>query len=87
MRCARDKTPAGKELILAWQCKQWNTLPRSGGILEQPAGLIKIMSAVINVYNAFIQIQKGNIIQIANSNPEILKIVREVEKLEKQYRG
>ena len=62
-------------------------MPRSGGILEQPAGLIKIMSAVINVYNAFIQIQKGNIIQIANSNPEILKIVREVEKLEKQYHG
>jgi hypothetical protein len=33
-------------------CESWHSLPESGGILDQPAGLLHRMSSVLNVYNA-----------------------------------
>lgn len=41
-----------RELKLAWQCRQFNCLPYSGGLLEQPVGLIDKMQLAYNVWEA-----------------------------------
>lgn len=40
-------------LTLALDCEAYRALPRSGGVLDQPAGLLKKMRTVLNVYRAF----------------------------------
>lgn len=40
------------ELALAFDCERYHQLPYSGGVLEQPAGLLQRVRAVANVYNA-----------------------------------
>jgi len=88
MRCARDKAPAPYELRMAWQAERWSALPDAGGLLDQQAGLISRMAAVANVYNAFEAIQSGkSIVQIANTQPQILKTVRAIERLEGELDG
>lgn len=44
--------PPPHELVLAWRCKEWSTMPRAGGYYDQDYGLMKRMSYVNNVYNA-----------------------------------
>ena len=44
--------PPPHELVLAWRCKEWSTMPRAGGYYDQDYGLMKRMSYVKNVYNA-----------------------------------
>ena len=48
---AEGKGDAPPELRLAFRCQQWNSLPVSGGILDQPAGLVDKMTVAINVYH------------------------------------
>ena len=50
VRAARSEGPQSPELRLAMQAKAWGTLPEAGGLLDQPAGLIKRMSAVLSAY-------------------------------------
>ena len=40
-------------LSLALDCRHWRQLPNSGGLLDQPAGLVGTMNALLNVYDAF----------------------------------
>lgn len=39
------------ELYLALQCEKWNTLPVSGGLLEQPDWLMTAMSIAMSEYD------------------------------------
>jgi len=84
MRCARDKTPAPIELQLAWQANAWHALPEAGGLLDQPAGLLNKMSATLNVYNATkaFRNSSGNLVHLANTQPETIALVRKIERLE-----
>ena len=53
--CASDntaKTP--RELRLALECSRYSSLPFSGGVLEQPAGLLEKMRMAEAVYMAFV---------------------------------
>jgi len=43
---------APPELLLAWRCSRYRALPRSGGIDDQPAGLLERMSEASFVYDA-----------------------------------
>ena len=89
MRCARDGSAAPTALRLAWQSERWGALPEAGGLLDQPAGLLNKMAAVSNVYNAFVTMQRhtGQLVQLANSNPQVIATVRRIEKLEAKYYG
>lgn len=84
MRCARDNEPAPPELKLAWQAQRWNALPEPGGLLDQPAGLLNRMATAASVYNAFKTLQQsaGQIVALANNNPQVIQIVRMAERLE-----
>jgi hypothetical protein len=41
------------ELELAQTCRRWNCLPNEGGLLDQPAGLMRRMTIAENIYNTF----------------------------------
>jgi hypothetical protein len=36
---------------MAWACKTWGALPEAGGLLDQPAGLMKKMAHVSYTYD------------------------------------
>ena len=72
------------ELTLAWQCQRWGVLPEAGGLLDQPAGLIRKMSAAQNVYNAvhaFVNIPAGKGAEWARQNPGMWKLINELWQL------
>lgn len=48
-----DATPP-PELVLQWRMARYGTLPRAGGLEDQPAGLIDRAETCANVYNAMI---------------------------------
>ncbi len=89
LRCARDKAAAPAALQLAWQAERWGALPEAGGLLDQPAGLMQRMGALMNVYNAYktMQAHTGKLVQLANTNPQVISLVRQIEKLEVQIYG
>lgn len=40
-----------QELTIAWQCKNWNTLPENGAYFEQDFRLITTMTTLMNYHN------------------------------------
>ena len=42
-----------RELILSLHCERYHALPRAGGLLDQPAGLLARLTAAGNAYNVF----------------------------------
>ncbi len=55
MECATKKGAPPPELELAWSARSWKALPEPGGLLDQPAGLLKRMQISINIWDAFQQ--------------------------------
>ena len=69
-------------LRYALQAKSYNTLPNSGGLRSQPAGMMLKMSAAINVYNAFKSFKSNEFnVKWIKANPELWEIITEVETL------
>lgn len=65
------------------QCLSWGTLPRTGGLLDQPARLMLEMTVSVNVYRAFKAWKReDNWAKFARTNPEQFEIVSEVLELE-----
>lgn len=74
--------PAPEELQMAWDCQQWNSLPETGGLLDQPAGIVSRMNAVLNVYNSFKSRQDvDDNAAWAENSPRAWKIVAHIERL------
>jgi len=46
------KPASPRELTLVNQCKKWRSLPKSGGLFDQPAGLMGKLSFLDNVAEA-----------------------------------
>lgn len=77
-------------LELAVNCENYRALPYSGGVLEQPAGLLRKMRQVNNVYEA-VRIYKregnkpGKAAKWKREHEEVWDIVDQVEKLRAKY--
>jgi len=77
-------------LELAVNCENYRALPYSGGVLEQPAGLLRKMRQVNNVYEA-VRIYKregnkpGESAKWKREHEEVWNIVDQVEKLRAKY--
>ena len=77
-------------LELAVNCENYRALPYSGGVLEQPAGLLRKMRQVNNVYEA-VRIYKregnkpGESAKWKREHEEVWDIVNQVEKLRTKY--
>lgn len=77
-------------LELAINCENYRALPYSGGVLEQPAGLLRKMRQVNNVYEA-VRIYKregnkpGESAKWKRENEAVWDIVNQVERLRAKY--
>ena len=77
-------------LELAVNCENYRALPYSGGVMEQPAGLLRKMRQVNNVYEA-VRIYKregnkpGKAAKWKREHEEVWDIVDQVEKLRAKY--
>ena len=71
-------------------CEEYHALPFSGGVLEQPAGLMRKLRQVGNVYRAF-QLYKnegqtpGAAAKWKREHEAVWNIVREVSELRDKY--
>ena len=77
-------------LELALNCENYRALPYSGGVMEQPAGLLRKMRQVQNVYEAFRLYKKegnkpGEIAKWKRDNESVWDIVNQVERLRAKY--
>ena len=77
-------------LELAVNCENYRALPYSGGVLEQPAGLLRKMRQVNNVYEAVRMYKKegnkpGESAKWKREHEEVWDIVNQVEKLRAKY--
>ena len=77
-------------LELAVNCENYRALPYSGGVMEQPAGLLRKMRQVNNVYEA-VRIYKregnkpGESAKWKREHEEVWDIVDQVDKLRAKY--
>jgi len=73
-------------LLLALDCEKYQALPISGGVWEQPAGLLAKMRKVVNVYRAYSLYQShgnkpGEIAKWKRENEAVWNIIEWVEEL------
>lgn len=85
-RCAEHGGPPPPELALAWQCRDFGALPRAGGVLDQPAGLLARLTAARNVYAAWKSYTTegraaGRMAQWRRENADLADIVDNVKGL------
>ena len=78
--------------MLAIECEDYHALPVSGGVWEQPAGLLKKMRQVNNVYRAYSRYeeqgkQPGNTAKWKKDNQAIWDIIEWVEELKAKQNG
>ncbi len=67
-------------LSLALDCQAFSALPLVGGILDQPAGLVKRMRSYLNIYNALTawkNHRQGAEADFVKNNPAAWRIVKE----------
>jgi len=77
-------------LELAFQVEQYNALPLSGGLWEQPAGLMRKILQVLNVYHAIRRHeiegkQPGEMAKWRKENEYVWNIVSEMNELRNNY--
>jgi hypothetical protein len=77
-------------LELALNCEEYRALPYSGGVMDQPAGLLRKMRQVNNVYQTFkVYQQEGNrpgeTAKWKREHEDMWNIVSQVEKLRTKY--
>ncbi|MDX9779624.1 MAG: hypothetical protein RBT66_01150 [bacterium] len=75
---------------LALNCEEYRALPYSGGVMDQPAGLLRKMRQVNNVYQTFkVYQQEGNrpgeTAKWKREHEDMWNIVSQVEKLRTKY--
>lgn len=77
-------------LELGLQVDRYNTLPASGGLWDQPAGLMRKITQVLNVYHAVKAYERdgkrpGEMAQWRSENEEIWSIISDIEMLRENY--
>jgi hypothetical protein len=77
-------------LGLGIDCDHYNALPVSGGVLDQPAGLLKKIRQVMNVYNAYKLYgnegkKPGERAKWKSEHEDIWNIVSEINELRKAW--
>jgi len=77
-------------LELSLNCEEYHALPYSGGVMEQPAGLMHKLRQVGNVYRAIKMWQNegqkpGETAKWKRQNEQLWSIVREVNELREKY--
>lgn len=77
-------------LELALECENYRSLPYSGGVMDQPAGLMRKLRQVNNVYQACKQYARdgkkpGESAKWKKEHADVWAIVSQVDELRKVY--
>jgi hypothetical protein len=79
-----DKLPPPQEIELMNDCQAFHALPEPGGILDQPAGLLRRLRILSNVYHAH-QLYKnfpgGHMAEFAHQHPDEWQTVQKVMEM------
>ncbi len=76
-------------LRVAFECKNWNVLPNSGGSREQPAGLLIKMNAALNMHRSYKLISSapaGQATKVADSNRQAFTIYSQMETSYREWK-
>lgn len=65
MAAAEGEGPPPAELRMAWRCQKWHTLPEDGGLNDQDARLMHLMTVTDNVYTVVARFRS-----MTEANPE-----------------
>jgi hypothetical protein len=70
------------ELELVKQCKEFHMLPRAGGLLDQPAGLMEKLSAIYSVWQAHYNFaHTKDVAEFMTNNQSDWEIIQKVKEL------
>lgn len=86
--CAEGRAAPPPELLLALQCERFRALPYSGGVLDQPAGLLARMAQLLNVYEAmrsWHERKAGDEQTWIQSHPQGWQLVRHIGQLRRTH--
>lgn len=77
-------------LELALECEEYRALPYSGGVMEQPAGLMRKLRQVGNVYRAVRAYERegnkpGESAKWKREHEDVWEIVNQVNELRAKY--
>ena len=77
-------------LELALECEEYMALPYSGGVMEQPAGLMRKLRQVGNIYRAFKLYERdgkkaGEAAKWKSEHEDVWAIVNQVNELRAKY--
>jgi hypothetical protein len=77
-------------LELGLDCEHFHALPRAGGLLDQPAGLMRKIRQVMNVYHAVKLYEQqgtkaGEMATWRSENQEVWQIVSDINELRENY--
>lgn len=77
-------------LELAFECEEYRSLPHSGGVMDQPAELLRKMRQVSNVYHAVKKYSRdgkkaGESAKWKKEHADEWTIVSQVEELRKSH--
>jgi hypothetical protein len=67
-----------RELLLLWSCDRFHVLPRAGGLLDQPFGLMQRMRVCENVVHAMKLWKSENWATFEEKHPDEWDIVQQV---------
>jgi len=75
--------------MTALDCERYHALPYSGGVLDQPAGMLRRMREVVTVYEAFIAKKNsgskaGEWAKWRKENEAMYHVIEDINRLRKQ---
>lgn len=70
-------------MVLAWRCQRWKTLPKSGGLFDQPLAVMIQMEVVQYIAETFQEraaaAEAKKLIEWSTANPDKLNYCRRIE--------
>ena len=82
-----DDEPPPEMLSLAWQCKDWQTLPDAGGLFDQSLSVMTEMQTALSTYNAF-KVRKNmdqHPVKFVNEHHDLYVFTYQIDKLRGKY--
>lgn len=75
-----EGAPPPLELMLAWDCHRWETLPDAGGLLDQDYRLLMLMKVASNIHDTVTRLRSlvgDQIHSLSDNERRIIKWLRD----------
>lgn len=82
----KGKNEPPPELLLAFRCKAWRVLPRSGGLREQRFDEVNRMTVALTTYEAlemYSKVKPSQLAEFMRKSPRTWKIIEILQEYER----